>query len=336
MVAEPDNLFKALADPSRRRILQVLAESELAVSELVEVLRLPQSSVSRHLKTLRGAGMVDVRHEGTVATYFPLVGRDASGESGEDLAAATGESLRARLMDWVGHQPLSASVRDRLKSVLRVRQGDSDAYFAGVAHRWDRIRSDCFGRAFHLEALSALLPGGWKVADIGTGTGYLLPHLAASFAEVVAIDPVEEMLAVARDRVAGAGLDNVTFQIGKAANVPLEDGSLDLVIASLVLHHESDPARALEEFNRILRPGGQVLIVEQRKHELNAFHELMQDRLTGFDPDDLQARLVSAGFERVRWRTLATAEPLNHAAPQAPDLFVMTAGRPERDRVAED
>jgi ArsR family transcriptional regulator len=317
MVAEPDNLLKAIADPTRRRILQTLAEQELSVNDLVAVLQVPQSTISRHLKTLREAGFVGARHEGTSATYFPRPADNGSGNG-----------LRGRLMAWVIEQKLSAPLRSRLTRVLRSRQNESDAYFARVAQHWDRMRTDFFGPSFHLEALVALLPADWVVADIGTGTGYLLPLLGAHFPRVHAVDPVAEMLDAARARAAHAGLTNVQFHTGTAAEIPLPAGTLDLCIASLVLHHEPEPPAALREFARVLKPDGRLMIIEQAAHTDAAFHDLMQDRWQGFHADALAQDVADAGFVDLNWQVLVTAQQMNQHAPQAPELFVMTANRP--------
>jgi len=337
MVAEPDNLLKAVADPTRRRILQTLAASELSVNDLVTVLQLPQSSVSRHLKTLRDAGLVDSRHEGTSATYFPLSGDGGGVDAGAVVSGhRNGNGLRGRLMGWVAEQDLPGPLRSRLREVLRSRQSESDAYFAKVSHHWDRMRTDFFGSSFHLEALTALLPSDWIVADIGTGTGYLLPLLGERFARVHAVDPVPEMLEAAKARAASARLSNVQFHSGTASEIPLPAESLDLCIASLVLHHEPEPAAALREFARVLKPGGKLLIIEQAAHTCEGFRDLMQDRWWGFEPETLAREVADAGFDGVRVGPLATAEPANKSAPPAPSLFVLTADRPgKRSQVDE-
>ena len=311
-----DLVFKAMAEPTRRRILQVLVSTELGVSELVEVLRIPQSTVSRHLKVLRQAGLVDARHEGTSALYFPV-----RGQNGQT------QDLNDQMIGWAGEQELSAPLRSRLGEVLRTRRGESEAYFAQVAHRWDQMRTDCFGPSFHLEAVTALLPRHWTAVDVGTGTGYLLPVLARTFISVIAVDPVGEMLAAARQRVAHGGFDNVDFRRGSATELPVKDGELDLCIASLVLHHEPTPAKALAEFGRGLKDGGRLLIVEQYTHQLREFHDLMQDRWWGFQPEELADQLGQAGFGETEVRPLATAEPMSASAPQAPGLFVLTGVR---------
>jgi ArsR family transcriptional regulator len=313
----PEAIFKALADPIRVRILQVLVKHELGVSDLVDVLGLPQSTVSRHLKVLRESGLLQARHHGTSSTYFPAPA-GANGTGG----------LREQLTEWAAGEDLPPTTARRLREVLQRRRSESDAYFARIVQRWDQLRLDCFGDAFHLEAMIALLPNDWVAADVGTGTGYLLPVLGRSFRAVIAVDPVPEMLEAARQRVATAGLTNVEFRSGTVTRTGLADGEVDLCIASLVLHHEPTPAEALIELKRGLKAGGRLLIIEQQSHQLQPFHELMQDRWWGFVPAELVRQAQDAGFANAGWRPLHAARPTSASAPQAPELFVVTATRP--------
>jgi ArsR family transcriptional regulator len=308
-----DGIFKSMTDPIRRRILQVLLQNELGVSELVNVLGAPQSTVSRHLKTLRDAGLVDARQSGTSATYFPL-----RGQNGPD------HDLRDRVLDWSAAQHMPTALKSRLDAVLRCRQSDSNAFFSQVAHRWDAMRTDCFGSAFHLDALTALLPADWTVVDVGCGTGYLLPLLAQRFAKVIAVDPVDEMLEVSRERLRGESTKHVTFRKGSATHLHIEDNAADLCIASLVLHHEPMPPDALAEFCRILKPGGRVLIIEQEAHSLTDFHEMMQDRWWGFDRSELCSQLADTGFEQCETHDLQSVAPAKASTIDAPGLFALT------------
>jgi len=316
-----DSVFKSMTDPTRRKILQLLLQNELGVSELVDVLGAPQSTVSRHLKTLRGAGLVDARQVGTSATYFPKRGQNGDNQNlpGQN---SHGQDLRGRVLDWSASQEMPAPLKSRLDSVLRKRRTESDAFFSEVAHRWDAMRNECFGSSFHLEAITALLPREWKVIDVGCGTGYLLPLLAERFAEVIAVDPVDEMLDVCRQRVSDQRSDHVSFRKGSATRLPIEDGSVDLCIASLVLHHEPLPQEAMKEFHRVLRPGGQVLIIEQKTHTLTEFHAMMQDRWWGFEPDTLSSQLAQVGLTECRVHELRTAGPAK--ASDTPELFAVT------------
>jgi len=319
---QSESVFKAMADGTRRRILKMVSHHELSVSELVSCLKLPQSTVSRHLKVLRDAGLIHDRRDGTTVIYalpeWSVNGPEAPG-------------LEARLIDWVGEQEMPAGLASRLDRVLGRRKHRSDAFFSKVGQRWDQMRLDAFGDAFHLEALSALLPSDWRVADIGSGTGYLLPILARTFKQVVAVDPVPEMLDTARARCAREKLGNVTFRKGDLSRLPIPDDDVDLALAVLVLHHVPSPADALGELHRAIRPGGKLLIVEQQAHHLEDFHERMQDRWWGFAPDELAHLVTRVGFTLVRHRNLEP-DPLSSGALDGPGLFVLTGVKKDRNK----
>jgi ubiquinone/menaquinone biosynthesis C-methylase UbiE/DNA-binding transcriptional ArsR family regulator len=308
-------VFKAMADTTRLRLLEVLGKQELNVSELVEVLRQPQSTVSRHLRTLREAGLIIDRRDGT-NVLCSLAGFRGNGGA---------QDLRGQVLEWVQGQPVPSTLRRRLERVLHRRTERSRGFFEEVGQRWDHIRTECFGNRFHLEALTALLPSDWTVADLGTGTGYLLPVLAGTFRRVIAVEPVSAMLKAARTRPELAGVQNVDFREGDLSELPIADGEVDAALAVLVLHHVPTPPGALLEMRRVVRPGGTVLIVEQDAHELAEFHERMQDRWWGFEPNWLREQVKGAGFADVCWRRLDTAEASPGPGMQAPDLYVMTA-----------
>ena len=305
-----DSLFKAMADKTRQRTLTLLTGHELSVSELVEVLSLPQSTVSRHLKVLRSAGLIRDRRDGHAVLYSVPV--HTNGERNAQLSA--------KLLEWAANQPLPGSLRTRRQGVIDRRRDMSLRFFEQVGRHWDALREEAFGPAFHLEAFIALLPVGWTVADIGTGTGYLVPTLARHFKRVIGIDPVEQMLQVTRRRIAQEGLSNVELNRGDLARLPIKEKTVDLALAVLVLHHVPSPRDAAEELYRIVRNRGCLLIVEQEGHDNEAFRERMQDPWWGFEPAELCALLRSVGFEDVRSRALRNVE----RAPDAPELFVVT------------
>jgi ArsR family transcriptional regulator len=228
------------------------------------------------------------------------------------------------MLAWTSSQPLPSRVSTRLSQV-RARRQRTGGFFGRIAHHWDTLRADCFGRAFQYEAFAALLPSEWVVVDVGTGTGSLLPSLSATFSRVIGVDSVAQMVTAAGERVRQLELANVSLVEGSATRLPVRSASVDLVIASLLLHHEEVPAAALREFHRVLVPGGRLLVIEQAAHELQAFHELMQDRWWGFEPDELFAEARGAGFGSLVRRRLASAEAENTSAPEAPELFVLVA-----------
>jgi ArsR family transcriptional regulator len=311
---ESEPVFRALADSTRQRILQLLIREELSVSELVDVLRLPQSTISRHLRVLRTAGLITDRREG--ATTLCRARRSTQDE----------KELAGLLMDWFGQWPLPTPLVDRLARVLQGRAPGGATFFERLGRRWDELREAAFGAAFAVEAFVSLLPREWTVADIGAGTGYLLPILADNFKAVIAVEPAAAMLACARQRVAEDRAAQVTFHQGEASALPMADRACDLAIACLVLHHVAEPRQALDELRRIVRPGGRVLIVEQRAHENQKFYEMMQDRWWGFEPADLAGQLAGAGFGAVRWHPLRWAGGRS-AQVEAPGLFVLTGER---------
>ena len=313
---EPETLFRAMADGTRWRTLAVLRRHELGVSELVEVLHQPQSTISRHLRVLREAGLIRDRRDGNAVLYS----LPTTSQNGQE------DALRLRLLEWIAEQPLPASVSSRLEALIRRGRDRSRRFFDRTGKRWDALREESFGPCFHWEAFLALLPSAWTVADIGTGTGYLLPGLARHFDRVIAVEPVERMLQVARNRVDYHGLANVGLCHGDLGQLPISDAGVDLVTAALVLHHIPAVREALTELHRILHAGGCVLIVEQMAHNSAAFRDRMQDHWWGFDPDEFCGWLTEAGFAGVRSQTLATVD----RATDAPDLFVVTGHKADR------
>ncbi len=312
-----DLVFKAMADATRRTLLQLLCLHELSVSELVHILGQPQSTVSRHLRVLREAELITDRRDGVAVLSRAVI----PGPNGQAAA------LRTRILDWVREQALSKPLVRRMDEVVRRRTAGSLGFFDEVGHRWDQMRIEHFGNRFHLEALTALLPREWTVADIGTGTGYLLPTLASRFRAVIAVDPVATMLDIARSRREVADRANVDFRAGDLSALPIDEAAVDLALAFLVLHHVPSLQGALAEIARVTRPGGRVLIVEQQAHELHAFHDRMQDRWWGFEPEPFAEHVVGVGFRDIAWHPLLTAEPAGKASTEAPELFVLSGVR---------
>lgn len=317
-ISMPDSsaeALRALGDEVRQSIVRLLIKEELGVNELVEILRLPQSTVSRHLKVLREADWLADRRIGTATMY-------------RAAAQATAGDVRQVLLAWLEAQPLAKPMAARLERVLRRRRDESTGFFDRLGSRWDQLRSAAFGDAFAFEAMLGLLPREWIVADIGTGTGFLLPSLSARFAKVIAVDGSNEMLGCAKRRAADAGATNIEFEQGDLGKLPIADGACDAAIACLVLHHVAKPSDALAELHRILRPRGRALIVEQKAHENQAFYETMQDLWWGFDAAALAEQMTAAGFADVSIMPLHRRETAS-GRMEAPDLFALSAMKSE-------
>lgn len=302
----------ALADATRSRMLLLLERNELTVSELCAILQLPQSTVSRHLKTLADASWVSSRRDGTSRYYtLALDDRDASTRR-----------LWSLLREQVSATPGADQDARRLKGTLARRQSKSQEFFESAAGQWDKLREELFGGASHLQALPALVDDQWIVGDLGCGTGQVAAALAPFVTRVIAVDRSGKMLQAARRRVRDAG--NVEVRRGDLEALPIADGELDAATLLLVLHHLPDPAAALAEAARVLRAGGRLVISDMLPHEHEEYRQQMGHVWLGFADDQVRRLLASAGFDRIRITPLPA-----HPDAKGPALFVATAIRTE-------
>lgn len=297
-----------LADPVRTRLLLVLDGQTLSVSELCDVLQLPQSTISRHLKTLSDGGWAQVRREGTSRLYSLVA---------DDLDAASGEIWRV-VKGQLARTPGVAQDRARLLSVLSDRRAQSAAYFSRTAGAWDRVRDELFGDAFHLTGLLALLDPSATVADLGCGTGRTTAALSPFVQRVVAVDASPEMLAAARERLSRC--DNVELREGTLEALPMAPASVDVAVLVLVLHHVSDPSRILSEAHRVVRPGGTLLVIDMQAHDRDDYRAQMGHVWLGFSEADIGRRLTRAGFTGTRVVPLSPTPGV-----RGPALFVARA-----------
>ena len=303
--------LSTLADATRSRMLLLLERHELTVSELCTVLQLPQSTVSRHLKTLADSGWVVSRRDGT-SRYYTL--------SLDDREHA--RRLWSLLRDQVSTTAGADQDARRLKNVLARRQSKSQEFFESTAGQWDKLRADLFGPASHLQALPALVDERWTVGDLGCGTGQVAGALAPFVARVIAVDRSGEMLQAARRRL--RDLPTVEVRRGELEALPIRDDELDAATLLLVLHHLPDPAAALSEAHRALKPGGRLVIADMLPHDHEEYRQQMGHVWLGFSEEQMQRLLSAAGFERIR----IVALPVN-AAAKGPALFVATGVKRE-------
>lgn len=298
----------ALADSTRSRMLLLLERNELTVSELCAVLQLPQSTVSRHLKTLSDVNWVMSRKDGT-SRYYTL--------SLDERDAAT-RRLWALLREQLSSTAGADQDARRLAGVLARRQSKSQEFFESAAGQWDKVRADLFGAASHLQALPGLLDDRWAVGDLGCGTGQVAAALAPFVARVVAIDRSGEMLQTARRRL--RDWSHVEVRRGSLEALPVGDAELDAATLILVLHHVADPAVVLAEAARVLKPGGRLLIADMLPHDREAYRQQMGHVWLGFAGDHVERLLAGAGFDRARVIPLPA-----QAAAKGPALFVASA-----------
>jgi ArsR family transcriptional regulator len=282
----------ALSDPTRCRILLLLERQELTVSEVCVVLQMPQSSVSRHLKTLADDDWVVSRRDGTSRFYSMAL---------DDLDPGA-KRLWPLIREQVAATPAAAQDDRRLRGVLARRRAKSQEFFASAAGGWDRLRGELFGDTFFLWAVLGLIDPALVVGDLGCGTGQLTETVAPYVRQVVAVDSSNDMLDAARLRLGGAR--NVDLRQGELENLPVQDGELDAAMLSLVLHYSPSPARALSEVGRALRPGGRVLVVDMLPHDRQEYQQQMGHVWLGFSDKQIERFLTGASFTDVRVRML--------------------------------
>jgi len=278
--------LRAAAEPTRLRLLHLLTEGDLTVTELTRILGQSQPRVSRHLKLLCEAGLVDRFPEGAWVFH-----RLAAHGPGAALA-------RALLGLLPPGDPTLGLDRQRLDAVRAARAEQAQRYFSANAARWDRIRSLHIDEAEVEAALLAAFAGRRPraLADLGTGTGRVLELLGPQVEHAVGIDLSREMLAMARANLDRAGLSHCMVRQGDITRLPLADGSVEAVTIHQVLHFAADPARLVAEAARILAPGGLLVIVDFAPHDQEALRDRHAHRRLGFADGEVASWLETAGL----------------------------------------
>lgn len=282
--------LKALADPTRLRILGAVAEEELTVGEIQEVVASVQSAVSRNLAILREAGFVRDRREGT-NVYFALR---------RDMAAPA-RRLFDSAAEGLAGLPEAKEDRRRLQRCRENRARLSRDYFEAVAGDWERIRKSCFDERLGSLALEKLVPRNLTIADVGCGTGSLTFELARFAKKVVAVDLSDEMLRRARQLARDRKVDNVEFRRGDAEKLPLAAAAVDTAFSVMVLHFLKDPARAVRELVRVTRPGGSIILLDLVPHKQGWMRDEMAHLWLGFDRALIEKWLRAAGAAEVEF-----------------------------------
>jgi ArsR family transcriptional regulator len=292
--------LRALSDATRLRIVALLERDELSVNELQEITRMGQSRISTHLGLLQEAGLVQSRREGK-RTYYKL-NPHADGATGEfiQLAIRGAKELPEHSGDQIN-----------LKRILGRRHEQAQVYFNQVAGRFDRVYGP--GRSWQAfgHLLLRILPP-LVVADLGAGEGLLSELLARRCKKVIAVDNSEKIVAFGAAKAKKNGLKNLEFRLGDLQNPPIEAGSVDLVILSQALHHADDPAKALASAAGLLKPHGQILILDLLKHNFDNAQQLYGDRWLGFAESDLHRWLEAAGFKKIEISVVAREEQPPH------------------------
>lgn len=302
--------FRALADPTRLLLLAVLLEDELTVGELAEVVESLQPGVSRHLAALRDAGLVVARRQGAMTFY---------------RANADDALLQGTLREEVHGLARGAETAQRVERVIERRRMRTRAFFDEGAAGWDALRADLLNETASLASLLPLVPRGLSVVDIGTGTGGMLPMLSEFAGRIAGVDESTQMLKLARDRARRLGLKSVDFHKAEMTKLPFEAGTFDAAFAALVLHHAAKPANAIAEMARVVKPGGNLIVIDLRAHGQEWLRQEQADVWLGFALEEVEGLLGRARLENVRVRVVSRADSPRGGEPL--ELFVASASK---------
>jgi len=294
--------FKALSDQTRLRLTRILQYYELSVNELVHLLGMGQSRVSRHLKILADAGLLVWRRDGLWVFY-------------RAAEHAPGKVFLAAMMPFMEEDPAVRADLDMAARILEDRARNTRQFFNAIAEDWDALNREVLGDFDLAGAVCAAMPSPCGVAvDLGCGTGTVLERMSMHARERIGVDGSPRMLELARRRFTapgGQGEDtHVSLRIGELEHLPLRDGEAHFACINLVLHHLSEPFTALKEIRRILQPGGLLLATDFDKHGNEQMRKEYGDRWLGFDEHLLCGMFARAGFAHLRTTRRAVGKGL--------------------------
>lgn len=274
--------FKALSDPTRLRLLHILNEVELSVNEIVSIVDMIQSGVSRHLKILLESGLLMARKEGSFMYYCA----SRHSETRALIALAC-----ARIQD----DPLFCLDLEKARQIITIRKNRTKRFFSTVAPQWEGLKKEVLGN-FNLNAvLRKQIQGRSSIADLGCGTGELLGQLVADTGQrLIGVDASPEMLEQARIKLPDAG--SVELRLGEVEYLPMKDQEVDTVVMSMVLYHIFQPEKAIREVFRVLRPGGMFLLADFKHHDQEDIKNIIGGTWLGFEKKQVEEWLVQSGF----------------------------------------
>jgi ArsR family transcriptional regulator len=274
--------FKALADATRIKLINILRHHELSVNEIVALMGMGQSRISRHLKILTDAGFLSCRRDGVWAFYS--VSRNGPARKFIDSIQYSFDQDMALAQDLVDASRL---IQERGEKTIQ--------FFDTIAHDWDHLKQEILGEFELNKAILKEIPPSTTLADLGCGTGELLFQAQTVTGKTIGVDSSPQMLAQARKRFSGVSRPP-DLRLGEVEHLPLSDEEADCAIISMVLHHISRPDDALAEVHRILGPGGTLIIAELDKHSNEDLRNSYGDRWLGFHRHEMNQLLVNAGF----------------------------------------
>lgn len=276
-------IFKAMADETRLRLINILLTTELNVNEILKIMEMGQSRISRHLKILTDSSLLKCRKDGLWSFYST----EDSGEGAEFI-----EAVKYRFEN----DPVFLEDQRRADEIVALRSKESTEFFDSIASNWRELKTEIFGDTDINRLVIDSIDKSETIVDLGCGTGDLLPLLAEKSSSVIGVDRSSEML-----NEAGTAFKNssVSLRIGELEHLPLRDMEADSAVINMTMHHLPDPLQVLIEIQRILKPASQLIISDLLSHNMEVLRKKFGDRWLGFSRKQLESMLSKAGFEIV-------------------------------------
>lgn len=292
MTMKVTEVLQVLSDSTRLRMLRLLGQEELSVAELQEILEMGQSRISSHLSLLRRYEMVSDRKEGKKTFYTLILGGSKQFE------------LVRIALEVDSDEDFWKTDQSALQRIIERRMRASEQYFDEVAGRlgknyvpgrsWDAIGH------FLLRLVPKII-----IADLGAGEGMISQLLAERAQKVYCIDRSKSMVRLGLELATKNGLSNLNYKLGDLEKVPLQDNSVDLALMSQSLHHAERPNIALQEAFRILKPGGELIVIDLKQHQFEKARQLYSDRWLGFAENELYSLIKESGFQKAKVEIVA-------------------------------
>lgn len=286
--------FKAVSDKTRLRLLYVLRQYELNVNEIVLVVDMIQSGVSRHLKILLESGLLTSRRDGSFI-YYSAAKTDAV----HALISLVDQNFEKK--EVIGQD------LEKAREMIKIRQNRTKRFFKTVAPQWDRLKKEVIGQFDLNSIIKNKIVFHGNIADLGCGTGELIESLSQdSIHTLIGVDSSPEMLDQARSRLSGK--DNAELRLGELEHLPMKNKEIDTAVMNMVLHHISQPELPIAEVYRVLKPGGMFVLSDFEKHDQEKINKIMGGSWFGFEKEKINTWLKEAGF-RVQG---TNSYPVNH------------------------
>lgn len=275
--------FKALSDLTRLRLLHILNEVELNVNEIVSIVDMIQSGVSRHLKILLESGLLKARKEGSFMYYSANTHPD-------------NQSLIRLACSRVRTDPVCALDIEKARQIIMIRKNRTKRFFSTVAPQWEGLKKEVLG-SFNLnQVLTQRIGTPQGIADLGCGTGELLGRLVQNHTGVlIGVDASPEMLEQARIKL--PDIRSIELRLGEVEYLPMKDQEVDAVVMSMVLYHILQPEKAIQEVFRVLRPGGIFLLADFEHHDQESIKDIIGGNWLGFEKNQVETWLMKSGFQ---------------------------------------